>query len=1401
MRSYTLRCTFAAILMASSFSPSAFAQNALALKTLSDQAKFWSSKGRSDLAAAAWQRLLLLDPNNREALLELIQFETENNRLASAKDLTARLKKSGDGNGVEVKKAEAAMQRPPVNPEFLENARSAAKSGNAKLAVDFYGKYFQGRPLKGPVALEYLQTMGGLPDKWDEVRSGLQTLLEQDSDNDRVNLAYAQHLTYNPATIRDGIAILVKIARSPDVGSSALDSLRKALSWLPANEDDIPLFKTYLGFRPGDEATADRIRQLSQMKALRRAGSAAAVAGRSGSDAEAVRKPDPSALALGQGYAALAAGAFDAAEKAFSGLLTSTPRSPDALGAMGLVRMRQQRLAEAEAFFADANRFSGGKAWRQALDSVRFWKELDAGDQARAAGNSAKARAHYEAAAKLDDRHERPLYSLINLWVDEGRLSDAESAYKKLLEEYPDSLDVRRGYVQVLMGLNKADQALAIVRDLSDDEKEELGYGLLMSRYHQLKAEKALAQGDKMSAMQSLEDALLLESDNPWLRLQLARLYKSAGADREAAGLLDSLLKSSPDSPDVRYSAALISADAKDWAMGLMHLEKIPVASRTKEMVKLQRGMWVNAQIEGAKYFRQTGQIAEANRLLERARDASFGDDGLVSAVALGSLELGNEPLALGMMRGLLAKKTNNDVGLTLKYAGLLLNARQDVELAGLIRHLYKQPLTQTQRMELDDIRWVYSVRQVDAQRESGNIAGGYEIATQLLSERREDAAVQEALARLYSAGGEHGLALAWYNQLLQKKPEDVPLLTAAGTAALQAGDLKYAKAALDSAAGIAPANADVLAALGRLARVQGNHKLALAYLERARAVSALKVEVESAGALQVGLVDYAVPSQANTAGQNGTSRDKVPLIPNPVGRTGGAAVTPPVPTFIERPTVNSPQAPDFLELKKSTDVNKANMRPVQFRIQEKADNNLFGDAGTDLPSMAPLIVIPEKSNPPTERKNNALTGRLLAPAGYSSRSATVASDSRRAGKSVDDPLQGEIDSLRAGASASLAGGLGWQRRSGDAGMSQMTNISMALENRFSAGDNGHLVLRLEPVFLSAGTLNSSSTLVSQQFGTNAFANITGATGTVRSQEDEGIGLSVGYETPGLKLDLGTTPLGFTLQNVVGGVTLRESWSDMKIDLTLSRRAVTDSLLSYAGALDDNSGLKWGGVTATGGRLQIGTEDGPLGFYGYGGAHALRGQNVQNNSRLEFGAGAYYRVLERTDFSVTTGLNLTAMGYQRNLRYFTLGHGGYFSPQRYISLGVPLEVSGRNGRMAYRVDGAISLQNLRESSAAYFPGDPDRQANWESVVAANKVAQPTATWNTFYQGQSKTGVGLRLGGEAEYSLSSQWAIGGQFNFDKSADFSINSGLIYVKYHFEPIRTPVAFPPRVLKVGN
>ena len=1430
--------------------------SALAVKTLTEQARFWESKGRSDLAAAAWKRLLQIDPRNADALAGMAQYEIDSNRPEAAREIAEQLKRQPQANKEAIRRIEGAVTQKSLNTKQLDQARAASRAGRVDEAVGLYRQLLEGRQLNGPIALEYYQTLGGSNSGWEEARRGLERLAAEDPGNHVVALAYAQHLTYRAATRREGIRLLADLSRKPTIGPAATDAWRKGLIWLEAGRGDTPLFQAFLNAQPNDSAIRARVAGLNQ--------------------ASAPRPIDPRSLALRDAYNALNMGDIGDAEKRFETLLSTSPKSPDGLGGLGVVRLKQERFPEAEKLLMEATRLGGNRKWQEALRTARFWHSLDLGDQAAAGGDLNQARRLYERAQELDSKAERPPAALADLLVQEGRLNDAEAAYRSLRQSYPKSVDVLRGYAGVLVRLGKVEEALVLADALSDADKDLLGYGSLRAEQYRLRAVADSARGDAVAAMQSLEEALLWDANSPWLRLELARLYHRSGAASEAFGLMDGLLQSKPDMPDALHAAALMSAEAKEYTLALNMLEKIPPSARTREMSELQRQMWVRAQVAKAEVLARAGQNPQALTALDQALQAAGRDSDLLGAIAQSMVGLGDETRSIAMMRTLLAQSPKPSADLLVQYAGLLLKTRQDVELAAQLRQLYGQALTPAQRKDVDDIRWAYSVRQTDAQREAGNFSAAYEIASQLLTERPNDIPAQQALARLYNSAGEPVRALAWYHQVLQLMDEpDVPTLVATGGAALAAGDLAYAKSALDVAARMAPTNPDVLTTQGRLARAMGQNKKAVELMQQAQQVSYAQSQMAKVGPLGVNMVDYTMPAQPMRAGV--TAAGTIPLIPNPLG---GRSVTNPSAPAALRPVMQAPVqqqgvpsgqlpsapvrpasvyapqisdsspviqrgAPDQMVASGGAGLDGGSMRPVQYQpapsvfaepgprasaalpwqqpqttaIQPAAypvGGPVLTPVAQTAPAAAdpwsvnrsmpapyqqPMLMPPSFAEPTAQAAPAAVAQEAprVAPVGSWDNPAPLANVRRPTGPGS---LQREIDELRADRAGAISAGGMWRGRSGVSGTSELTDFSTVIEGRFPVAQGSHFVLRLEPVFISAGRVNMADQNSAQLFGANALALVGGGVGTTREQQDAGVAIGVAYETARLKLDLGTTPLGFQVGNFLGGVAYNDNIGDLKLKLDVSRRPVTDSVLAYAGTRDDVTGRTWGGVTATGGRVEIGVEQGAFGIFGYGGFHALQGRNVVNNSRVEVGGGAYYKVVQEPDMEFTTGVSVTAMGYKRNLRYFTLGHGGYFSPQSYFSLALPLELSGRYGRMVYKLDGSVGIQTFRENSAAYFPGDATLQSNWETVATANSVAAPTGvSYKAFYPSQSKSGLGFRLGGEAEYQFAPQWTVGGKVAMDNASSYTQTSGVVYLKYSLDPIYAPKRIPSKTLKVGQ
>lgn len=98
-----------------------------------------------------------------------------------------------------------------------------------------------------------------------------------------------------------------------------------------------------------------------------------------------------------------------------------------------------------------------------------------------------------------------------------------------------------------------------------------------------------------------------------------------------------------------------------------------------------------------------------------------------------------------------------------------------------------------------------------------------------------------------------------------------------------------------------------------------------------------------------------------------------------------------------------------------------------------------------------------------------------------------------------------------------------------------------------------------------------------------------------------------------------------------------------------------------------------GGVRADGGGLSLSYDRGEAhGIWSSLGADSLTGKNVADNWRVRWMTGYYYKVINENNRRVTVGLNNMIWHYDKDLSGYTLGQGGYYSPQEYLSFAVPV---------------------------------------------------------------------------------------------------------------------------------
>ena len=408
-------------------------------------------------------------------------------------------------------------------------------------------------------------------------------------------------------------------------------------------------------------------------------------------------------------------------------------------------------------------------------------------------------------------------------------------------------------------------------------------------------------------------------------------------------------------------------------------------------------------------------------------------------------------------------------------------------------------------------------------------------------------------------------------------------------------------------------------------------------------------------------------------------------------------------------------------------------------------------------------------------------------------RALTLASREQDADDWLARSLRSDVDALyrQRNTHVTLMHDYGWRQDDGTPGTSELSTQSTLLHVD-TPWQDGTAFARVERIGMDAGSFEQNDQgRYTPDFGSCQFVGRT-ADGkslpacTAGSQTADGSVLALGWQRSRWAFDLGTTQ-GYAINNWLGGATLNGDLGQIGWSLTASRRPMSNSLLSFAGARDRPTGVRWGGITANGGTLGLSWDQGgDNGVWASLGHHWLYGENVAENQRTRVMAGYYHRVVERADERVRVGLTLMHWRHDKDLGGYSLGQGGYYSPQRYASVGVPVSYAWRNYDWSLLLEGSVSWSQAHSGSSRLYP---DAHIN-RKVLAQYDV---DSNIDAMSEASDSSGLGYRLRGLFERRLSDRWVLGGGFDWQHSDDYAPSHGMLYLRYLFEPWRGNLALP--------
>ncbi|MFZ4709604.1 MAG: cellulose synthase subunit BcsC-related outer membrane protein, partial [Zwartia sp.] len=939
------------------------------------------------------------------------------------------------------------------------------------------------------------------------------------------------------------------------------------------------------------------------------------------------------------------------------------------LGGLGVIRLQQSKLVAAGQLLSRAVALPEGQAWATALSSVRALQRTEEANAAQFEGDLIRARNLFEQAARIDPKQSSARLALAALQVEAGEYETAEKTYRALLAQNKTDPLALSGLISVLAANNKLAAAQQLMQSVTP---EQVGGMVQMNRlkaaYSIGLARSALRRGDSTSALTELEAALQNDSQNPWLRLELAQNYLKQGQSSKARALFDGLLLTQQSDASMLYAAALFATQRQAWSAALELLERVPVKDRSSEVTALKVRAQTLSELKRATNLAQQDRQREALAVLAESQASAAKTVELTAAMAFAYADIGEPTRGLDFIRQALARSKESDVELQLQYASLLLRTNQDVECAKVLTAVSARKLSLNEKKRFDDVLFVYSVRQADLLRERGDLTEAAKRLAPLLAQRPTDLSVSAAQARLYVATGDKDKALGVFKTLALQVPDSAQAQLNTAQIATQLKDNRVASDALKKALELSPDDIEVADAAARQYRALGRIAKAEDLFERAIALQQLPP---------------AKPSGVST----GSS---------------------------QRFSAGSPQ-----------------------RV---AADPLAG---------------------------------------------------------VQTTMATELDLIKQERAPELLLGLQSRNRNGTSGNGKLSDIEVPVEMRLPLGD-GKLSLTATSVSLNAGAIGTDfySRSVFGGGPIAAFDQLAGRAGTPDDQMARGVGWALAYKTRGLVADIGVTPVGFQFSNLTGGLKFDgtlDSADTLYYSVNVSSRPVVDSVLSFAGTRDSVTGQAWGGVMSTGVRVQLSKDLGAYGVSGSVGLFSLTGHDVASNTRADANLGVYRNLIKTKDETLTLGVNAASMFYDKNLSNYTFGQGGYFSPQQYYALTLPLNWSQRKGDFSYKLSGSVGLQTFSQNASDYFPNNGDLQAAANAVMARALATGGGGSGVASFPATNSTGMVYNLTAAGEYQLNRYAFLGGLVQLDNASNYQQWGAGLYLRFSFYPRQGPVLIP--------
>ena len=332
---------------------------------------------------------------------------------------------------------------------------------------------------------------------------------------------------------------------------------------------------------------------------------------------------------------------------------------------------------------------------------------------------------------------------------------------------------------------------------------------------------------------------------------------------------------------------------------------------------------------------------------------------------------------------------------------------------------------------------------------------------------------------------------------------------------------------------------------------------------------------------------------------------------------------------------------------------------------------------------------------------------------------------------------------------------------------------------------DGRMFFRSDLVNMNAGSFDTNNGTYDPTWGTCAETPCHGST----NQSANGASVAVGWQNNTWAWDIGTTPMGFDVVDVVGSLSYSNDLGPIGYTLNAHRHPISSSVLAFAGQKDPNTDTTWGGVRATGGGVSMSYDKGEAnGIWSSLSADSLTGKNVEDNWRVRWMTGYYYKLINQNNERLTVGVSNMLWHYDKDLSGYSLGQGGYYSPQEYVSFALPVNWRKRTENWSWELGGSVSWSHSKTKDVMRYP--------LQGLIPDNEPGRYTDK-GVMGTGSSSSGTGYTARAIVERRVTSNWFVGLGVDIQEAKDYTPSHALLYVRYSAAGWQGDMDLPPEPL----